>query len=53
MQLICVMPGLEEEKLCSNVHWDICPHIDTTNSNIQAFQKHFNTMGLIICAAIK
>ena len=47
------MQSLEEEKGFWNVHWDIRPHIGTTKSKIQAFEKHFNTMGFLICAAIK
>ena len=35
------------------MHWDIRPHIGTTESNIQAVDKHMNRMGLLICAAVK
>ena len=53
MKFIGVRQSLEEENGFWNVHWDIRPHIGTTNSNIQAVDKHFNTMGLLICAAVK
>ena len=45
MTFIGVRQNLEEEKGF--------PHIGTTKSNIQAVDKHFNTMGLLICPAIK
>ena len=48
-----VRQSLQEEKGFWNVHWDLCPHIGTTKPNIQAVDKHFNMIGLVICAAIK
>ena len=48
-----VRQSLEEEKGFWNLHWDIRPHIGTTKSNIKGVDKHFNRMGLLICAAVK
>ena len=48
MQFIGVMQSLEEEHGFWNVHWDIRTHIGTTKSNIQAFEKHVDTMGMLI-----
>ena len=53
MTFIGVRQSLEEEKRFQNVQRDIYPHIGTTKSNIQAVDKHFNTIGLLICPAIK
>ena len=53
MKFIGVRQSLEEEKGFWNVHWDNCPHIGTTKSNIQAVDKHLIRMGLLICAALK
>ena len=40
IEMYNVRQSLEEEKGFWNGHWDICPHIGTTTSNIQAVDKH-------------
>ena len=35
------------------MYWDIRPHKSTNKSNIQVVDKHFNRMGLVMCAAVR
>ena len=53
MKFIGVRQSLEEENGFWNVHWDICPHICTTKSNIQALDRHLVRTELLICAAVQ
>ena len=54
MKFLGVRQSLVEEKVFFwNVHWDIRPHKSTNKSNIQAVDKDYNIMGLVMCAAVK